>query len=44
LIEQKTETQRRVYRYLLTDIGGSLTVTVELTADTRIDSIKIAHL
>jgi CubicO group peptidase (beta-lactamase class C family) len=44
LIEQKTETQRRVYRYLLTDIGGSLTVTVELTADTRIDAIKIAHL
>jgi CubicO group peptidase (beta-lactamase class C family) len=44
LIEQKTENQRRVYRYLLTDIGGSLTVTVELTADTRIDAIKIAHL
>jgi CubicO group peptidase (beta-lactamase class C family) len=33
LIEQKTENQRRVYRYLLTDIGGSLTLTVKFTAD-----------
>ena len=44
LIEQKTENRRRVYRYLLTDIGGSLTVTIELTADGKIDSVKMAHL
>ena len=44
LIEQKIENQRRIYRCLLTDIGGSLTVTVEFTADGKIDAVKMAHL
>ena len=44
LIEQKTENGRRVYRYLLTDIGGSLTMTVQLTPDNKIASISTAKL
>jgi CubicO group peptidase (beta-lactamase class C family) len=40
LIEQKTENGRRVFRYLLTDIGSSITLTVELTADNKIASIQ----
>ena len=41
LIEQKTENQRRVYRYLLTDIGSSLTFTIEVTADNKIAAIQM---
>ena len=44
LIEQRTENERRVYRCLLTDIGSSLTLTVELTADGKIDSVKMVYL
>jgi len=44
LIEQKTENNRRLYRYLLTDIGNSLSVTVELTMDNKIASIQTIPL
>ena len=44
LIEQKTENGQRVYRYLLTDIGSSLTLTVRLTADNKIADIKAIQL
>ena len=40
LIEQGIENGRRVFRYLLTDIGSSLILTVELTTDNKIASIK----
>ena len=36
LIEQKNENGGRVFRYLLTDIGGSLTLTVQMTTDNKI--------
>ena len=39
LIDQKTENGRRAFRYLLTDIGVSLTVEVELTTDNKIASM-----
>ena len=35
LIDRQIESGRRVFRYLLTDIGVSLTLTVELTADNK---------
>jgi hypothetical protein len=44
LIEQKIENNRRLYRYLLTDIGSSLSVTVELTTDNKIASIQTIPL
>ena len=44
LIEQKTENNRRFYRYLLTDIGGSLSLTVQLTTDNKIASIQLVQL
>jgi CubicO group peptidase (beta-lactamase class C family) len=44
LIEQRTENGRRVFRYLLTDIGASLTLTVQLTADNKIASIQMDQL
>jgi CubicO group peptidase (beta-lactamase class C family) len=44
LIEQKTESNRRLYRYLLTDIGGSLSLTIQLTTDNKIASIQMAQL
>ena len=44
LIEQKTEHNGRLYRYLLTDIGGSLSLTVRLTTDNKIASIQLVQL
>lgn len=44
LIEHKTENSLRFYRYLLTDIGGSLSVTVQLTTDNKIASIQLVQL
>lgn len=44
LIEKKSENDRRLYRYLLTDIGSSLSVTIQLTTDDKIASIKLVQL
>ena len=44
LMEQRTENNRRLYRYLLTDIGTSRSLTVQLTADNKIASIQLAQL
>ena len=42
LIDRKIKSDRRVFRYFLTDIGVSLTLTVvELTADNKIASIDV---
>jgi hypothetical protein len=44
LIEQKIENDKRLYRYLLTDIGSSLSLTVKLTPDNKIASIQMVQL
>jgi CubicO group peptidase (beta-lactamase class C family) len=44
LVEQKIQNQRRLYRYLLTDIGSSLLLTVQVTADNKIASIQMTQL
>jgi hypothetical protein len=44
LMEQKVENDRRLYRYLLTDIGSSRSLTVQLTTDNKIASIQVAQL
>ena len=44
LIEQKIENNRRLYRYLLTDIGSSLSLTVQLTTDNKIASLNLRNL
>ena len=44
LIEQKIEKNLRLYRYLLTDIGSSLSLTIQLTTDNKIASIQMAQL
>ena len=44
LIEQRTENNQRLYRYLLTDIGSSLSLTVRLTTDNKIASIQLDQL
>jgi len=44
LIEQRIENKQRLYRYLLTDIGRSLSITVQLTADDKIASLKVVQL
>jgi CubicO group peptidase (beta-lactamase class C family) len=44
LIEQRIENDRHVYRYLLTDIGSSLVLTIQLTSDTKIASIQMVQL
>jgi hypothetical protein len=44
LIEQKIENNLRLYRYLLTDIGSSLSLTVQLTPDNKIASLKVVQL
>jgi len=44
LIEQKVANNRRLRRYLLTDIGSSLSLTLELTTDNKIASIKMSPL
>jgi hypothetical protein len=40
LVERKNENNLRVYRYLLTDIGSSLSCTVKLTPDDKVSSIE----
>jgi len=44
LIEQRIENNQRLYRYLLTDLGSSLSLTVLLTADSKIASLKMVQL
>ncbi|HEU0251901.1 MAG TPA: serine hydrolase, partial [Pyrinomonadaceae bacterium] len=44
LIEQKTVVSRRQYRYLLTDISSSLSLTVQLTNDNKLASIQMTQL
>lgn len=44
LIEHKVANNRRLRRYLLTDIGSSLSLTLELTTDNKIASIKMSPL
>ena len=44
LIEQKIENDQRLYRYLLTDIGSTLVLTIQLTSDSKIASIQMAQL
>jgi hypothetical protein len=44
LIERKTESDLRVYRYLLTDIGRSAVCTVKLTPDDKVASIELEEL
>ena len=44
LVERKNENNLRVYRYLLTDIGSSLSCTVKLTPDDKVSAIEVAEL
>lgn len=44
LVEQRTENNVRVYRYLLTDIGRSLMLTIKLTQDDKVSSIEVEDL
>jgi CubicO group peptidase (beta-lactamase class C family) len=44
LVERKNENNLRVYRYLLTDIGRSLSCTVKLTSDDKVSSIEVLEL
>ncbi len=44
LIERRNENNLRVYRYLLTDIGRSVTCTVKITPDDKISSIELVDL
>jgi CubicO group peptidase (beta-lactamase class C family) len=42
LIETGIQSHQRLYRYLLTDIGGSAYITVQLTTDNKIASIQMS--
>ena len=44
LIDQKNKKNHRLYRYLLTDIGSSLSLTIQLTMDNKIASIQMVQL
>jgi len=44
LVERGVENNLRVYRYLLTDIGRSLLLTIKLTQDDKVSSIAIADV
>ena len=44
LSEQKIENNRRLYRYLFTDIGSSLVLTIQLTPDSKVASIQMVQL
>jgi len=44
LVERRTENNLRVFRYLLTDIGRSLSCTVKLTPDDKIAALEVAEL
>src|SRR6185436_18266021 len=41
LVEQRSENDLRVYRYLLTDIGLSLLCTIKLRVDDKIASLAV---
>jgi CubicO group peptidase (beta-lactamase class C family) len=43
LLEQRTDNNVRVYRYLLTDVGRSLICVVKLTSDDKLSSIELAE-
>ena len=43
-IDMKSETNLRVHRYLLTDLGTSLVCTIKLTPDNKISSIDLASI
>jgi CubicO group peptidase (beta-lactamase class C family) len=44
LVEARNDNNLRVYRYLLTDIGDSLSCTVSLTADDKVTAIEVGKL
>jgi len=44
LLEQRTENNVRVYRYLLTDVGRSVVCEVRLTPDDKFSSIAVAEV
>jgi hypothetical protein len=44
LLEQRTENNVRVYRYLLTDVGRSGVCEVRLTPDDKFTSIVVAEV
>lgn len=44
LVERSTENTVRVYRYLLTDIGRSLLLTLKLTQDDKVSSIAVVDV
>jgi hypothetical protein len=44
LIETGIQSHQRLYRYLLTDIGGSASLTAQLTTDNKIASLQLAQL
>ena len=43
-VEKSSEGQLRVYRYLLSDFGGSLLCTLTLTGDNKISSLEVKPL
>ena len=43
-VDRRSENNVRVYRYLLTDLGGSLLCTVELTPENKISLLEVRSL
>jgi CubicO group peptidase (beta-lactamase class C family) len=43
-VDRRSENNLRVYRYLLTDLGGSLLCTVRLTPEDKISSLEVRSL
>jgi hypothetical protein len=44
LMEQRIENDRRLYSYLLTDIGSSLVLTIQLTSNSKIASLQMVQI
>jgi hypothetical protein len=44
LIERRDENGLRIYRYLLTDIGKTLSCTVKLTKEDRIAGLELSEV
>ena len=44
LVERRDESGLRVYRYLLTDIGKTLSCTVKLTKDEKIAGLELSEV
>ncbi|HEY6045301.1 MAG TPA: hypothetical protein VIU65_01790 [Pyrinomonadaceae bacterium] len=44
LVERREENDLRVYRYLLIDMGKTLSCTVKLTRDDRIARIEVVEM